>query len=633
MFQILLTLCEGRGYDFSIMTRAVLLVTLLLSGQEAKQEVDLAWKLPHDRAAVYEVHDGATGARKGDFWLLGCELEKRVGSTDFSDLPFRYVFRLPAKRTALRASWPVQEIAYGDLPVHHPGISPVEVAGSYRLSQIKKVRLEDLFKAATKGRKEKSEPVEVAIVEGSFELFRCNWVEMKVSKAEKIASTTLTVTIAVRVSDGVILGGRYQINGRNEMYEGKWSGPRVGRSVESREVLFEEPLVELTKAGLKPRIDEAVDRGVKWLKSQQGGDGCISDNGYGVGSAQGTGATAMSALALMHSGVPPDDPVVKKAFAYLASKKLNQSYDLALYLMAIEGKYLPLTMIEDVENYSEDKAREEIARKLTKEDRDAAERAVQALLATQHESGMFGYAGGAGYPNLSSTQYAVLGLKSASRMGISIPGPAWKKVLGYLNVSRVLGGNQRDLKLVYRGGEEEKVPAFPLGWGYIHPAYPSPTGTMTAAALTILAVAGSELTREKNLSERDAKNLHESALGALAWLQENYGIRAGTPEGCGYAAAMPYYYLYGLERASILADVRSLEGHDWYHEGAAVILSWQGSDGRWQGPHGTTVVDTAFALLFLKRATIPIETFRRKVASIDNTPKKLATDPEQGRKE
>jgi hypothetical protein len=161
------------------MSRESIVLALLLWGptQDAKSEIDLTWKLPHDRAAVYEVYDASTGARKGDFWLLGCEMEKRVGSTDFSDLPFRYVFRLPAKKVALRGSWTVQEFAYGDLPVVHPGVSPVEVVGTYRLAQLKKVRIEELFKTATKGKKEKTEPVEVAVVEGSFELFRCNWVE------------------------------------------------------------------------------------------------------------------------------------------------------------------------------------------------------------------------------------------------------------------------------------------------------------------------------------------------------------------------------------------------------------------------------------------------------------------------
>jgi hypothetical protein len=85
---------------------------------------------------------------------------------------------------------------------------------------------------------------------------------------------------------------------------------------------------------------------------------------------------------------------------------------------------------------------------------------------------------------------------------------------------------------------------------------------------------------------------------------------------------MPFYFLYSLERVTILADVKVIGGHDWYHEGAGVLLSWQHSDGRWAGPHGTTIVDTAFALLFLKRATIPIETLRKKVASVDSTPKK-----------
>jgi hypothetical protein len=48
--------------------------------------------------------------------------------------------------------------------------------------------------------------------------------------------------------------------------------------------------------------------------------------------------------------------------------------------------------------------------------------------------------------------------------------------------------------------------------------------------------------------------------------------------------------------------------HDWYKEGAALILSQQRSDGSWEARAGTSgpVPDTCFAILFLKKATKPI---------------------------
>jgi hypothetical protein len=59
-----------------------------------------------------------------------------------------------------------------------------------------------------------------------------------------------------------------------------------------------------------------------------------------------------------------------------------------------------------------------------------------------------------------------------------------------------------------------------------------------------------------------------------------------------------YYTLYSLEKVGDLGSLEKLGSHDWYHEGAAVILERQGKDGGW----GSSV-NTSFALLFLTRAT------------------------------
>lgn len=50
----------------------------------------------------------------------------------------------------------------------------------------------------------------------------------------------------------------------------------------------------------------------------------------------------------------------------------------------------------------------------------------------------------------------------------------------------------------------------------------------------------------------------------------------------------------------LLALGRAPGAHDWYREGADLLLSLQRENGSW-GDH----VETAFAVLFLKRATSP----------------------------
>jgi hypothetical protein len=75
------------------------------------------------------------------------------------------------------------------------------------------------------------------------------------------------------------------------------------------------------------------------------------------------------------------------------------------------------------------------------------------------------------------------------------------------------------------------------------------------------------------------------------------------------------YYLYGLERAASLAGRGLIGQHDWYVEGAKHLVGMQKADGRWStgalgSPgefEGSDVLDTAWALLFLKRATRPAQ--------------------------
>jgi len=66
-----------------------------------------------------------------------------------------------------------------------------------------------------------------------------------------------------------------------------------------------------------------------------------------------------------------------------------------------------------------------------------------------------------------------------------------------------------------------------------------------------------------------------------------------------------YYYLYGLERAARLTNVRFFGEHDWYRAGARLLTQAQLPDGSWSVPGSTfesePVMATSFALLFLSK--------------------------------
>jgi hypothetical protein len=81
------------------------------------------------------------------------------------------------------------------------------------------------------------------------------------------------------------------------------------------------------------RVDKAIDKGVKFLKSMQRASGSWSPRG-----AHGLGLAALPALTLLECGVPATDPVVRKALAYVRkwSPGETQTYDLALAILLLD---------------------------------------------------------------------------------------------------------------------------------------------------------------------------------------------------------------------------------------------------------------------------------------------------------
>ena len=233
---------------------------------------------------------------------------------------------------------------------------------------------------------------------------------------------------------------------------------------------------------------------------------------------------------------------------------------------------------------------------------------VVDLVKCRVRGGGFGYKNGSN-PNLSTTQYAVLGLRSAGRLGIKAPPGMWKEVLQFVLGKAVPSVTKAISVKEYEQEAVESSIAI-TGFGYDE-RYKRPAGSMTLAGLACLAICRGELNKGDQLSNADSLQISQVGLAGMGWIQENYNIRASTPEGLSPIPALAFYYLYGIERAMVLWGVEEVGGHDWYYEGAGVLLSWQKQDGSWVGPHGSAIIDTAWALLFLKRGTLPVETEHR----------------------
>ncbi len=122
-------------------------------------------------------------------------------------------------------------------------------------------------------------------------------------------------------------------------------------------------------------------------------------------------------------------------------------------------------------------------------------------------------------------------------------------------------------------------------------------GSMTCAGLTSLIIAESELFRTKDLDDRMRASIDKAKKQGLAWIQEHCTVRSNPPSA-GFWSVFHYYFLYSLERVGVLYGIRKIGDHDWYHEGALVLLREQREEGAWSSAAELPVVDTAFALLF-----------------------------------
>ena len=311
------------------------------------------------------------------------------------------------------------------------------------------------------------------------------------------------------------------------------------------------------------RIDEAVAKAVLYLKPA---------------AALAQQDLELLLLALAHGGLPPADPTFAAPLQRACSLDLKMTYRTALLAMTLEE-------IDPLRHQAR------------------LARCAQFLLDSQGESGEWSYGRSTTYPDPlpveskaeesdlaifeeprpgaksvpkqkirvrqqrllepigdnSNSAYAALGLRACHDAGISLPVEAIERALAW-----------------WRRSQNDKG-----AWAY--GARGEASGPMTAGALgsraILLHLLGKDWRQDACLKQ------------GVEWLGANLKVSSGR-------IGVNYYYLYGVERAGLLCGIERFGAHDWYAEGAAQLLAAQKANGSW----GSTT-DTAFALLFLRRAT------------------------------
>jgi hypothetical protein len=301
-------------------------------------------------------------------------------------------------------------------------------------------------------------------------------------------------------------------------------------------------------------IDAAITRGVAHLLELYG-DGEGRDFGTVPGATpalvERPGLRALTAYALLKSGVDPGNAVLTKLIRRLSIERVDTTYDAACLLLA-------LVALDPVGQ------------------RAWIEELAHFLVEHREKAGDFGYPGGG---DLSNSQFGAFALRAAVSAGVAVPSEVWT------DLSRAA------LRYQVKDG----------GFGYMVSTRSS-SSTMSAAGVGVLAICEIELARAGSLDDETAGRLRRARADGLEWLarQKDYG-REDDHE------SWRHYFLYGLERAATLCALERIGSHDWYREGATYLVAHQDGHGDWPGTFERA--PTLFALLFLSRATSGAATF------------------------
>ena len=370
--------------------------------------------------------------------------------------------------------------------------------------------------------------------------------------------------------------------------------------------------VERYPPSWRMKVAEAIERGAKALNGQQAEDGSW-------GATKGVdvlGHSSLPLLTLLKAANDESTDALERALKHVDRLPIETVYGAGCYLMALHARYHPKAdgLDTDVGTARAPRmAPEAIRARLTPAHLQRIQEGVAFLVDAQTVDGLWYYGaqqdGGRAY-DLSNAQYALLGLRAAADCGVDVPEAVWRSSIKGLLVNQEDKGPKVDLVgMDVKDGYAYQVrePANARGFRYKNDWKHGPlgentvpviatTGSMTVSGLAGLAIAREGLWRTRRFTGKDRKQVDDAMRDGLAWMQENFTV-AGNPNAEKHNHL---YYLYGLERMGMLVERRWIGTHDWYKEGADLLLEAQRKDGSW-GDH----VQTSFAVLFLKRATSP----------------------------
>ncbi len=326
-------------------------------------------------------------------------------------------------------------------------------------------------------------------------------------------------------------------------------------------------------------VNRAIRSAIEWLKPNW------KSQNPGEGEERNLRLDELVLWTFLHAGVSASDPQVRDLLNTLVSSELSFTYNVSLQAMILENV--------DAARYQ-----------------GRIAQCAQYLVDNQCENGQWGYGepsmfvkeiswidpgespkgkstrpltpikvkkkkDGEGSGDNSCSQYAALGMRACHSAGILLPPNVVQKAKGWWETSQKKDG----------------------GWDYdASRTWKTGYGSMTVGAV------GSLLIYHHILKVKGGSRF---LFAGMSWLATNFRVDRNpgwSPPDMGIEG-WTYYYLYGLERVGNLARIEKIGTRWWYSEGATFLLEGQSTEGSW----GESVSDTCFAILFLRRATQPLE--------------------------
>ena len=315
---------------------------------------------------------------------------------------------------------------------------------------------------------------------------------------------------------------------------------------------------------LQAKVNVSIDSAINYLKLAQHRDGSWRGHHSG-GHAHRNGLTSLCAYALVKSGVKEDDPCIIRALNWLSQAPCKTTYSASCLLML-------LAAVNDDQHL------------------EWAEEVTDFLVEAQgsNKKGLWSYPSGTW--DFSNTQYAALGLRASTKLGIKVQGRTWERLIeGTLDMQV-----PAEVASPLPGEKSRYSNAFRVApFCYRAPDDNGGTGSMTTAGIGCLAIAAEGL-GTRGLNNPKVKKGIENALN---WLTINFSVSSNP----GFGGNRRRYYLYGLERVGGLLGIKHIGPYDWYEAGAYNLTSDQNGNGSW----GDNETETCYGLLFLNRATSP----------------------------